>query len=98
MSGISKSYTMAAVVAALLMTTACSSPPKEDPKKETGSLMRTLNMTDEQNRHYGTVELSPINGGTVYDAHGNVIGEIVPPGHKDHHDHDHDDHMDDGDE
>jgi hypothetical protein len=46
---------------------------------QTGTLSRNLNMVDNEGRVYGTVEMTPIGGGRVYDTTGRVIGDIVPP-------------------
>ncbi len=74
---------MALATSLLAMLAACSSEPKQPPKQEVGSLTQSLNMVDKDNKLYGHVEMTPIGGGKVYDASGQLIGKIVPARDKD---------------
>ncbi len=77
---------MTLLIAALGALSACSSEKTKEtvvvaqPAQQTGSLTRTLNMVDQDNRVYGKVELNPVSGGTVYDSQGQVIGKVIPNG------------------
>jgi hypothetical protein len=80
MRSIARITTYTALIAMLAFTSACGS--KQDttatPAPLKGSLRQTLDMTDKDGKHYGTVEMNPIGGGRVLDADGQVIGKIVP--------------------
>ncbi len=58
------------------MFTAACAPTQEAPKA--GTLKQKLRMVSDDNRYYGTVEFDPIQGGKIYDAQGQLIGDIVP--------------------
>lgn len=70
-----KTWMMLGLLAAL---TACSNDAAEE-KTAYGTLSRTLQMVDENGKHYGTVELNPVGGGKVVDNDGRLIGRITPP-------------------
>jgi len=53
-------------------------------RAEVATLTRNLDMVDQDGRHYGTVELDPVNGGKVLDASGRLIGRIVPRDSRDY--------------
>lgn len=46
---------------------------------KTGSLTQRFTMVDSEGRQFGLVELDPINGGSIIDAQGRLVGRIVPP-------------------
>jgi hypothetical protein len=62
------------LTAAALALSACGSN-----EIKTGSLVQRFAMVDSEGRHFGVVELDPINGGSVVDVSGRVVGKIVPP-------------------
>lgn len=45
---------------------------------KTGNLTQRFSMVDDKGVHFGVVEMDPINGGSVTDAQGRVVGRIVP--------------------
>lgn len=69
----STSFIKLALLTSALLVSACSSEVK------TGELTRRFAMTDDKGTQFGIVELSPLNGGTLYDMKGNLIGSIIPP-------------------
>lgn len=46
---------------------------------KTGSLTQRFAMVDSEGRQFGVVELDPVNGGSVSDSQGRLIGRIVAP-------------------
>lgn len=64
-------------VMALLALSACGGEEKKP--ESTGTLTRTLTMTDKDGKRYGTVELDPVGGGKVMDIDGRTIGYIKQP-------------------
>ena len=46
---------------------------------KTGNLTQRFTMIDDKGVHFGVVEMDPINGGTVTDMQGRMVGRIVPP-------------------
>ena len=46
---------------------------------KTGNLTQRFTMVDAQGVQFGVVELDPINGGSVMDVQGRMVGRIVPP-------------------
>lgn len=60
---------------ALMFTAACGNGTQA-PKA--GTLNQKLRMVSDDGRYYGTVEFDPIRGGRIYDAQGQLIGDIVP--------------------
>jgi len=46
---------------------------------KTGSLTQRFTMVDAEGRNFGVVELDPVNGGTIFDVQGRVVGRITSP-------------------
>jgi ABC-type glycerol-3-phosphate transport system substrate-binding protein len=65
---------IAAALATALLLAACGSS-----EPETVTLGQTLTMVDAQGRTAGKVVFTPLGTGSVYDAKGNLIGNIVHP-------------------
>lgn len=52
--------------------------PQPETKPQTGSLMRTYTLIDEQGRTSGTLVISPLGGAELRDADGNLVGKLIP--------------------
>ncbi len=66
-----------------LSLTACggsSSKSAEAEKVETGSLMRSFKLIDDQGREAGTLVLNPFGGAELRDANGKVVGSFTSAG------------------
>ena len=46
---------------------------------KTGSLIQRFTMVDSDGRQFGVVEMDPVNGGSVTDISGRLVGRITPP-------------------
>ena len=74
-----KNASLALACSALVFISACSSSNERMGHPQVGTLSRTLEMVDQEGRHYGRVELDPVGGGKVFDSNGRLIGDIVVP-------------------
>lgn len=63
----------------LLTITALSLAACGKGEVKTGNLTQRFHMVDEKGVHFGVVELDPINGGSIIDVEGRVVGRIMPP-------------------
>jgi hypothetical protein len=46
---------------------------------KTGSLTQRFTMVDAEGRQFGVVELDPVNGGSIHDVQGRMVGRITAP-------------------
>ncbi len=65
------------MVLLMICASALSACGKAEVK--TGSLTQHFTMVDAEGRNFGVVELDPVNGGTIFDVQGRVVGRITPP-------------------
>ena len=72
-----RSFSRSTMVALSLCALGLSACGKAEVK--TGSLTQHFSMVDSDGRVFGAVELDPVNGGTLSDAQGRLVGRIVPP-------------------
>ena len=47
---------------------------------ETGSLIRSYKLIDDQGREAGTLTINPVGGAELHDIDGKVIGSFAPVG------------------
>ena len=73
---------MVVVLFASLSLTGCGSKTTstEPEKVETGSLMRSYKLIDDQGRESGTLTINPVGGAELRDIDGKVIGSFAPVG------------------
>lgn len=71
---------MVVVLFASLSLAGCGSKTTsaEPEKVETGSLIRSYKLVDEQGRESGTLNINPLGGAELRDVDGNVIGSFAP--------------------
>ncbi len=67
------------ITAAILSVCAFALSGCGKPEVKTGSLTQRFTMVDAEGRQFGVVELDPVNGGSIHDIQGRMVGRITAP-------------------
>jgi len=65
---------MLGVICLLVVLSGCASSKSAEP--ETGSMVRTYTLLDEQGKKSGTLVINPVGSAELRDVDGNVIGTL----------------------
>lgn len=73
-------FRLLATAAMALTLSGCTifASPEPEAKQQTGSLIRTYTLIDEQGRTSGTLVIGPLGGAELRDADGNLVGKLKP--------------------
>lgn len=66
------------IIGLVLFLGGCASSGPKSVEPQTGSLVRTFTLMDEQGLNSGTLVINPLGGAELRDANGNLIGTFVP--------------------
>ena len=61
----------------ILILGGCASSANKSAEPQTGSLIRTCTLVNEQGHNSGTLVINPLGGAELMDASGNLIGTLV---------------------
>lgn len=65
------------MIGIVLVLSGCASSGTKSAEPQTGSLVRTFTLMDEQGLNSGTLVINPFGGAELRDAGGNLIGTFV---------------------
>lgn len=69
---------MLGVIGMVLVLGGCASSGSKSVEPQTGSLVRTYTLVNEQGHNSGTLVINPLGGAELRDVNGNLIGTLVP--------------------
>lgn len=69
---------MLGAIGMILILGGCASSASKSAEPQTGSLIRTYTLVNEQGQNSGTLVINPLGGAELRDASGNLIGTLLP--------------------
>lgn len=66
------------IIGLVLFLGGCASSGTKSAEPQTGSLVRTFTLMNEQGLNSGTLVINPLGGAELRDANGNLVGTFAP--------------------
>lgn len=69
---------MLGAIGMALVLGGCASSGSKSAEPQTGSLVRTYTLVNEQGQNSGTLVINPLGGAELRDVNGNLLGTLSP--------------------